>query len=95
VPSSITAPIASSSLCGACNFLGMIISNSHDNFLAIISAIITPPLGIPNTMLAFLSCSFFITSFSASPKIFAAFALSLSFTWNLLLILSNMIMCHQ
>jgi hypothetical protein len=69
----------------------MIISNSQDNFLAIISAIITPPLGIPNTMLlSFLCCSFFITSFSASPKIFAALALSLSLIWNLLLILSNM-----
>jgi hypothetical protein len=70
----------------------MIISKRlEDNFLAIISPTITPPLGIPNTMLlSFLSCSFFITSFSASARIFAAAALSLSFNWNLLLILSNM-----
>jgi hypothetical protein len=83
--------MASSSLCGACSFLGIIKSNSQDNFLAIISPTITLPLGIPSTMLlSFLSCSFFITSFSASPKIFAALALSLSLTWNLPLILSNM-----
>jgi hypothetical protein len=69
----------------------MIISKRlEDNFLAIISPTITPPLGIPNTMLSFLSCSFFITSFNASARMFAAAALSLSFNWNLLLILSNM-----
>jgi hypothetical protein len=73
----------------------MIISNSQDNLLDVIYATITPPRGIPNTMLSFLSCSFFITSFNASPKIFAAAALSLSFIWNLLLILSNIIVYHQ
>jgi hypothetical protein len=87
----ITAPIASSSLCGARNFLGMIISNSQYNFLDTISPTITPPLGIPKTTLSFLSFSFFVTSFNASPKIFAAVALSLSFNWNLPLILSSMI----
>ncbi len=74
----------------------MIISNSQDSFLDIISPTITPPRGIPNTIMLLSSflfcCSFFtMTSFNASPKIFAAFALSFILIWNLLLILSNII----
>ena len=58
VPSSVTAPIASSLLSGDLIFLLIIKSKSADNFLATTSAITTPPRGIPKTMMSCLLLCF-------------------------------------
>ena len=71
------APIATSSFCGARSFLAVRMSNSEKSFLVIVSAI-TPPLGMPKTIEFFLSSSYLIIFFSASPKMFAAVVLSLN-----------------
>jgi hypothetical protein len=61
------------------SFLGTIISkNKVENFFATISAVITPPLGIPKTTAVFCSSTFLTLSFRDSPKTSAAATLSLN-----------------
>lgn len=90
MPSSITAPIASSWLWGAANFLGIRMSKLALGFLAMTSAGITPPLGIPKTAISLLPIfSCFITSFKDSANTYAAYSLFLNLNWNLFNIDSN------
>jgi hypothetical protein len=60
------APTALSSLWGIPSFLGMTISKSTDvpSFVATTSAVITPPLGIPNTTILLLLLLFVLPFFS-------------------------------
>lgn len=90
VPSPITAPIACSLFSGSLTLIAITISKSADNFLAIMSAIITPHEQFPTQLyhfvfpfIVYISIVFFFSLlFNISASIFPADSRSLNFNCN-------------